>query len=500
MTHSRAIMLQGTGSDVGKSVLVAGLCRAFTRRGLTVRPFKPQNMSNNAAVTPDGGEIGRAQALQARACGVAPSVDMNPVLLKPQSDVGAQLVVRGKVSGNYQARDYHALRPTLMAPVMASFEALQREADIVVVEGAGGAAEVNLRDGDIANMGFAVEAGIPVVLVGDIERGGVIASLVGTVDLLEPDERALLVGFIVNKFRGDLSLFDEGVRIIEEKTTLPCIGVVPYLEEAALLPPEDSMNLPGRETVNEAADKSGTIHIAVPKLLHIANFDDLDPLVAEPDVRLTLVDPGTTLPGDADVIILPGTKTTLAAMRHFREQGWDIDLAAHRRRGGHVLGLCGGYQMLGNTISDPDGIEGQLGQEVGLGLLEIDTVISGKKTLVETVGVCVSNDASVRGYEMHMGVSKGEDTARPYLSFGERSDGATSPDGLVSGCYLHGLFTSDAFRSAFLGTIRRGAGNGINFDAMVETALDQIADRLETVLDVDALYAASAYADMRMMA
>ena len=348
-----AIMIQGTGSDVGKSLIVAGLCRAFARRGLTVRPFKPQNMSNNAAVTADGGEIGRAQALQARACGVAPVTDMNPVLLKPQSEIGAQVVVQGRIWGNAKARAYQALKGELLPKVLESFRRLSAQADLVIVEGAGSPAEVNLRAGDIANMGFAEAADLPVVLVADIDRGGVIATLVGSHAVIAPAEARRVAGYVINKFRGDVSLFDDGLRIITEHTGWPSLGVVPFFPVAARLPAEDAVALSHSRV---AEDRE--IRIAVPQLARIANFDDFDPLIAEPDVALDFVEPGRALPGDADLVVLPGSKATLADLAFLRDQGWDLDLRAHLRRGGRVLGICGGYQMLGRCISDPPGDRG----------------------------------------------------------------------------------------------------------------------------------------------
>ena len=479
---ARVLMLQGTGSDVGKSLLVAGLCRALVRRGLTVRPFKPQNMSNNAAVTVDGGEIGRAQALQARACGVAPSVHMNPVLLKPQTDIGAQVVVQGRVAGSARAADYQAKKRELLGAVLDSFGRMRAEADIVVVEGAGSPAEVNLRAGDIANMGFACAADVPVVLVGDIDRGGVIASLVGTHALLEPDERARVKGFLINKFRGDVRLFDGGLRIIEERTGWRSLGVVPWLHEAWNLPAEDAVAL---DTARGSSD--GAIRIAVPVLSRISNFDDFDPLALEPEVTLSMVRAGQPLPGDADLVILPGSKATIADLAFLRAQGWDVDLAAHWRRGGRVLGICGGYQMLGRRVADPQGIEGAPGEAPGLGLLDVETVLSGPKVLTEAAGVETATGASVAGYEMHMGRTDGADCARPMLRLdGGAADGAVSDDGRVAGCYLHGLFGSDAFRSAFLKGLG-GQGNGLAYEAVVERSLDAIADRLEACVDVDGL-------------
>jgi adenosylcobyric acid synthase len=475
-----ALMLQGTGSDVGKSLLVAGLCRAFTRRGLAVRPFKPQNMSNNAAVTVDGGEIGRAQALQARACGTPPTIEMNPVLLKPQGETGAQLIVRGRVAGTATAREYLRLRRGLMPRVLESFHRLAREADLVLVEGAGSAAEVNLRDGDIANMGFAEAADLPVVLVGDIERGGVIAQLVGTHLLLSEVERRRLAGFIVNKFRGDPRLFDSGIAEITARTGLASFGVVPWFEGAERLPAEDSLDL-SRYRGNGAR----AIKIAVLAYPRIANFDDLDPLAAEPDVTLALVRAGEAVPGDADLVILPGSKATLADLRFLRAQGWDIDILAHRRRRGAVLGICAGYQMLGTRVADPSGIEGPPGEASGLALLDVETLLEGDKRLVEVRGRADFADATVHGYEMHIGGTTGSATNAPMLRLEGGPDGAISADGRVMGCYVHGLFADDEFRHRFLDRLRPRAAQGIVFEAEIEAALDSLAAHLERNLDLD---------------
>jgi adenosylcobyric acid synthase len=516
-----ALMLQGTGSDVGKSLLVAGLCRALVRRGLAVRPFKPQNMSNNAAVTADGGEIGRAQALQARACGVRPSVHMNPVLLKPQSDIGAQVVVRGRVTGSARAADYQARKGELLEVVLDSFRRLGEGGgmdgggmdgggasdggdtiDVLVVEGAGSPAEVNLRAGDIANMGFARAAGVPVVLVGDIDRGGVIAGLVGTHALMEAGDRAMVRGYLINKFRGDVRLFDGGLTAIGAHTGWPCFGVVPWLAEAALLPAEDAVVL---ETWrSRPRDDGAAIRIAVPMLSRIANFDDFDPLAQEPGVSLTMVPPGRPLPGDADLVIVPGTKATIADLAFLRAQGWDIDLMAHWRRGGRVLGVCGGYQMLGRRIADPRGIEGPPGEAEGLGLLAVDTVLAGPKVLEEATGTELASGAAVAGYEMHMGRTGGPDAARPMLRLtpvgrgagrgGERGgdardDGAVSADGRVAGCYLHGLFASNPYRAALLARLGASGPSPLDYSGRIEESLDAIACRLEEHLDIDALLA-----------
>jgi adenosylcobyric acid synthase len=481
-------MLQGTGSDVGKSFLTAGLCRAFSRRGLAVRPFKPQNMSNNAAVTADGGEIGRAQALQARACGVAPVTDMNPVLLKPQTDIGAQVVVQGRIFGTAKARDYQALKPKLLPRVVESFRRLAGSANLVLIEGAGSPAEVNLRAGDIANMGFAEAVDVPVVLVGDIDRGGVIASLVGTWMLLQDSERARIRGFVVNKFRGDVQLFDDGLAIITEKTGLRGFGVVPWFAAARRLPAEDAVALDRPREANA----EGTIRVAVPMFSRIANFDDLDPLIAEPDITVRFVPPGEALPGDADLIVLPGSKATLGDLAFVRAQGWDVDISAHVRRGGFVLGLCGGYQMLGTAIEDPHGIEGPADRAAGLRLLDVKTELTGDKTLTEAVGTDLGTGAAVRGYEMHVGRTSGPGLDRPMLRLGDGSDGAVSADGRVMGCYLHGLFASDPFRHAFLDRLRARPASGVAYEVEIDRVLNDLADHLEAHLDLDRLLAAAA--------
>ncbi len=476
-----AIMFQGTGSNVGKSTLVAGVARALVRRGLKVLPFKPQNMSNNAAVTADGGEIGRAQALQARAARVVPTVHMNPVLLKPESDTGSQVIVQGRRMGSLRARAFGARKTELMPYVRDSFARLEREADIILVEGAGSPAEINLRAGDIANMGFALVAQVPVMLIGDIDRGGVIASIVGTHAVLEPDERALIKAFAVNKFRGDVALFDDGLLAIAERTGWPSLGVLPWFGEAHRLPAEDALDLEQR------GSGQGRFVVAVPILARIANFDDLDPLTQEPDVDLRLIPPGAPLPGDADLVILPGSKATIADLAFLRAQGWDIDLAAHLRRGGHVLGLCGGYQMLGRSIADPDGIEGPAGSVAGLGLLDIDTVLSGDKILQPVFARHLASDQPVTGYEIHLGRSTGSDCARPLLDIDGVPDGATSPDGRVQGCYVHGLFASDGFRKSYLAGF--GRQSSLAYEATVEATLDALADHCERHLDIEAIIA-----------
>ncbi len=480
--QARSLMFQGTGSDVGKSLLVAGLARAFTQRGLRVHPFKPQNMSNNAAVTADGGEIGRAQALQARAAGVPPSVHMNPVLLKPQSMTGAQIVVQGRVRGSAKAAEYQRLKAGLMPAVLDSFSRMRAEADLVLVEGAGSASEVNLRANDIANMGFSRAADVPVILIGDIDRGGVIASLVGTKAVLDPADAAMIQGFLVNKFRGDPALFADGMALIAERTGWAPLGLLPFLPEAAQLPAEDALALDHALPRRPGAK----LRIAVPVLPRIANFDDLDPLIAEPAVEVIRVRPGAALPGDADLVILPGSKATIADLAALRAAGFDIDIAAHVRRGGAVLGLCGGYQMLGREIADPDGVEGPPGTVPGLGLLDVTTVLGGDKRL-EPVAGTTAEGAGFTGYEMHIGTTEGPGRARPFAHLaGGAPEGAVSAEGLVSGTYVHGLFTAEAQRAAWLARFAAGAP-AIGYEARVEAALDTLGAHVAAHLDLDRL-------------
>ncbi|WP_100367501.1 cobyric acid synthase [Yoonia maricola] len=475
---TRAIMIQGAGSNVGKSMLVAGIARACVKRGMSVAPFKPQNMSNNAAVTADGGEIGRAQALQAMACGLDPLVDMNPVLLKPESEIGAQVIVQGKRFATMKARDYGKQKSKLMPPVLDSFRRIGKDRDLVIVEGAGSPAEVNLRAGDIANMGFASAANVPVVLVGDIDRGGVIAQLVGTHAVLPPEDEALIKGFAINKFRGDTTLFAEGMDIIAARTDWTPLGIIPWFADAWKLPAEDVMDIASR--------KGGAIKIAVPRLNRIANFDDLDPLTATADVTVEIIEAGRPLPGDADLVIIPGSKSTIADLAHFRAQGWDVDLAAHVRRGGHVLGVCGGYQMLGTEIIDDDGIEGAPARVPGLGLLNVRTVMVPHKRLALSEATYLATGDRVSGYEIHIGMTEGPDCNRAWLSLHGRNEGATSADGKVMGCYLHGLFAADAFRAAFLASIGKPV-TAHDYTQSIEDTLDALADHLEAHMDIHQL-------------
>jgi adenosylcobyric acid synthase len=480
---SRTLMIQGTGSDVGKSLLVAGLARAFANRGVRVAPFKPQNMSNNAAVTVDGGEIGRAQALQARAARLTPRIDMNPVLLKPQGASGAQIIVQGRVVGQAKALDYQEMKPRLLQPALDSYARLKAAADMVIIEGAGSAAEVNLRRNDIANMGFARAVDAPVALVGDIDRGGVIAQLIGCKAALDDDDAAMIEGFIVNKFRGDALLFDDGLRFVEERTGWRSLGLVPFFDAAARLPAEDAFGL---HTASH--DRGDGVVIAVPLLPHIANFDDLDPLKAEAGVRVMFLKEGEPLPPETQLVILPGSKATIADLVALRAYGWDIDILAHVRRGGRVFGVCGGYQMLGRVIRDPLGIEGPAGEAPGLALLDIETALTSEKTLTPVSGHAPMFDATFSGYEMHVGETSGPDCERPALRLTDgRIDGAVSRDGLVAGAYAHGLFADDSLRASLLHML--GAPpSPLRYEESIEDTLDALAAHCARHIDLDALW------------
>ena len=476
-------MIQGCGSDVGKSLLVAGLCRLLTNRGKVVRPFKPQNMSNNAAVTASGGEIGRSTALQALACRTPPTVDMNPVLLKPQSDMTAQLVVRGQRIETRHADAFARDRSDLLEIVLDSFRGLQREAEFVIVEGAGSPAETNLRAHDIANMGFAHAANVPVVLVGDIDRGHVIAALVGAHAVLDARDRERIRGFIINKFRGDAELFGAGLDTIATRTGWESFGVVPWLHAAGALPAEDAMQLEHGDSVRTDA----RVRIAIPHLPHIANFDDFDPLRFEPEVQLEFIAPGRPLPLDADLIILPGSKATIADLEFCRAQGWHIDLQAHVRRGGRVLGICAGYQMLGRSVEDPQRIEGPQTSSAGLGLLDVHSTMTAQKTLRPMAGVELTTGATIAGYEMHLGATSGPGASRPMIQFADGTfDGAASADGRILGCHLHGLFAAPAFRTAYL-AILGAHSKGEDHAQRVDRALDEVAVALESALAIDRL-------------
>jgi adenosylcobyric acid synthase len=476
-----ALMIQGCGSDVGKSTLVAGLCRLFTNRGLAVRPFKPQTMSNNAAVTADG-EIGRAQALQAAACRTPASVHMNPVLLKPQTDIGAQVIVQGRMQGSASARDFQGRKAALLGIAVESYRLLQAEADLMLVEGAGSPAETNLRTGDIANMGFAHAADLPVVLIGDIDRGHVIAALVGAHAVLDVADRDRIKGFVINKFRGDPALYDAGRREIAARTGWPDLGMAPWMAAARALPAEDAVVLDGK-----AAEGTGRVKIVALLLPRIANFDDFDPLRAEPSVDFAFIPPGRPLPGDADLVILPGSKASLADLAFLRAEGWDIDLLGHVRRGGRVLGICGGFQMLGRRLADPLGVEGPPGSAPGLGLLDVETTLTGTKTLQSVSGALTPSGAAFEGFEMHVGETSGPGAARPFARLASgASDGARSADGRIAGGYVHRLFDHPAARAALLAEIG-AASEPVHQATRVDAALDEIAAVLDRTLDVAAL-------------
>ena len=476
---AKAIMFLGTGSDVGKSLIVAGLARAFANRGLRVAPFKPQNMSNNAAVTSDGGEIGRAQALQARAARIPATVHMNPVLLKPESETGAQVIVQGKRKATLKARDFFRERANYMPAILESFHKLAENHDLILVEGAGSPAEVNLRDGDLANLGFASAANLPALLIGDIHRGGVIASIIGTFSVLSEADRKHVKGFIINKFHGDPDLFSEGKLYLERETNTACFGVIPYFASAGKLPAEDAVTLE-----HMVSTDSKGLKICVLRLPRIANFDDLDPLRLEPELNVQFISAGEAVPGDATLVIIPGSKSTMADLKALRDAGWDIDLKAHIRRGGRILGLCGGYQMLGRIIHDPQGLEGPPSSVEGLGLLNVETTLLPDKTTTETQAIHALSGQLINAYEIHLGKTTGPDCTRLFAQTANGPEGASSPDMLVTGTYLHGCFAADGFRHAFLKSLGMNAST-FAFDQTIEQTLDDLAAHLEAHLDLD---------------
>lgn len=473
---ARVLMVQGCTSDAGKSTLVAALCRWAYRHGLRVAPFKPQNMALNSAVTVDGGEIGRAQAVQAQACGLEPRIDFNPVLLKPNSDTGAQVIVHGRPVGNMDARNYHDYKRRAFDAVMASHKRLVESHDAVIVEGAGSPAEINLRDRDIANMGYAEAVDCPVILVADIDRGGVFAHLVGTLALLSLSERARIVGFVINRFRGDIALLQSGLDWLERETGKPVLGVLPYLH-GLHLEAEDALP---REHVDKPR---ALLRVVVPALPRISNHTDFDALRAHPEVDLHIAGPGQTLPC-ADIIVLPGSKSTRADLAWLREQGWDRAIARHLRYGGKVLGICGGLQMLGRAVHDPHGMEGTPGSSEGLGWLDLETVLEPHKQLHRVKGHLSFADASVEGYEIHCGVSRGSALANPFARLENgHSDGAISADGQVMGSYLHGLFDDPQTLSAVLRWAGLQNSAVVDVRALREASIERLADAVETHLN-----------------
>jgi adenosylcobyric acid synthase len=478
---SKTLMIQGTASDAGKSTVVAGLCRLLHRRGVAVVPFKPQNMALNSAVTCDGGEIGRAQAVQAQAAGLEPHSDMNPILLKPSSDMGAQVIVHGRAVAQMQARDYHHYKKVALAAVLASHARLEAQYELIMVEGAGSPAEINLREGDVANMGFAEAVDCPVVLVADIDKGGVFAQLVGTLELLSASERARVAGFIINRFRGDIQLLQPGLEWLEQRTGKPVFGVVPYLH-GLHLEAEDAVP---RDHIVTDQDK---FQIVVPVLPRISNHTDLDPLRLHPQVDLHFVGADQTIP-PADLIILPGSKNVRADLAWLRAQGWEQAISRHLRYGGRVIGICGGYQMLGAALHDPLGLEDVAGSSAGLGLLEIETTLEREKRLSRVSGQLTLQGAAVTGYEIHMGVSRGAGLARPAMLLGEGQEGAISADGQVLGSYLHGLFDHPDACSALLRWAGLRGVEAIDYFALREQGLERLADTLEAHLDLPRLEA-----------
>jgi adenosylcobyric acid synthase len=474
-TMTLTLMIQGTTSDAGKSVTVAGLCRVFKRRGLRVAPFKPQNMALNSAVTLEGGEIGRAQAVQAQACGLAPHTDMNPVLLKPNSDTGAQVIIHGKALRNMEAQDYHAYKKRAMSAVLESHKRLCEQYEVVVVEGAGSPAEINLRANDIANMGFAEAVDCPVVIVADIDRGGVFAHLVGTLDLLSATEQARVKGFIINRFRGDISLLQSGLDWLEERTGKKVLGVVPYIHDL-YLEAEDAID--SRQQLDEKA-----IKVVVPVLTRISNHTDFDVLRLHPQVDLCFIGKGESIP-PCDLIIIPGSKSTRRDLDYLRSNNWDADINRHLRYGGKVLGICGGFQMLGKAIHDPQGIEGDAGSSQGLGFLDMETTISSDKTLRQVKGQLSASKAKISGYEIHAGISSGPALDKPFAYLGSHSDGCLSDDGQIIGSYLHGLFDESETRNELLAWAGIAHVEALEYAAIIESNIDRLADCFEQHLDI----------------
>ena len=472
----RTLMVQGTTSDAGKTTVVAALCLLLKQRGVSVAPFKPQNMALNSAVTRDGGEIGRAQALQAIAAGIEPHTDMNPVLLKPSSDTGAQIIIHGRVRADMNARDYHQYKPIAMGAVLESHARLLAQYEAVIVEGAGSPAEINLRDRDIANMGFAEAVDCPVILVADIDRGGVFAHLVGTLSCLSQSERDRVIGFVINRFRGDIKLLEPGHDWLEAQTGKPVLAVLPYLH---------GLFLDAEDAVQAAQTSKGAFRVVVPSLPRMSNHTDFDALRAHPDVDLRFVREGEAIPG-ADLIILPGSKNTRGDLAWLQAQGWPAQLARHMRYGGKVIGICGGFQMLGSRVDDPHGVEGAAGGSEGLGLLEMETTLTREKRLAQVKGHCRfspdAHEATVIGYEIHMGESSGAALARPAFEIDGAAEGACSEDGQILGSYLHGMFDSAPACAALLHWAGLRSANVVDTAALREASLDRLADATEPLL------------------
>jgi adenosylcobyric acid synthase len=480
--QQKTLMVQGTTSDAGKSVLVTGLCRVLRRRNIQVAPFKPQNMALNSAVTADGGEIGRAQAVQAHACGLAPHIDFNPVLLKPNSDIGAQVIIHGKALTNMDARRYHNYKSTAMQAVLESHKRLCKQYDAIIVEGAGSPAEINLRDRDIANMGFAEAVDCPVIIVADIDRGGVFAHLVGTLQLLTPSEQQRVKGFVINRFRGDFKLLKPGIDWLEQHTSKPVLGTLPYLTgfhleaEDAIAQQQTKPNL-----------KDECLRVSVPVLSRISNHTDFDTLRLHPQVDLQFIGPHQTIP-NSDLIIIPGSKNVRQDLQWLRDQGWDKSIQKHLRYGGKLIGICGGFQMLGQTIADPYGIEGAAGQNDGLGLLDIETTLQPEKQLRQVIGSLTIADAAISGYEIHAGTTTGKSLNSPFAIIDDRSDGAVSPDQQIIGTYLHGLFDEPQALNALLQWAGLETPEPLDYQNIQEQQINRLADCIEQHLDLKKIF------------
>lgn len=478
------LMVQGTTSDAGKSTLVAGIGRVLHRRGVSVAPFKPQNMALNSAVTPDGGEIGRAQAVQAMACGVQTSVHMNPILIKPGSDTGAQIIVQGKAIGHFEATEFHHYKPQAMTAVLDSYEKLKSAHSVILVEGAGSPAEINLREGDIANMGFAERVDCPVILVTDIDRGGSFAHLIGTLACLSESEQARVCGFVINRFRGDESLLTPGIDWLESRTGKPVLGVIPYIQ-GFHLEAEDAIRV--EQQLNEPV-----LRVCVPVFPRISNHTDFDTLRLNDAVDLHYVGPNESIPA-CDLIILPGTKSVRQDLQHVLQTGWDEQIKRHVRYGGKVLGICGGYQMLGTSVSDPNGVEGTPGNSNGLGLLQLETILEPVKILENVQAKLVASGAPVVGYEIHMGTTRNVGEHKPFArvqgAAGQvRDDGACSDDDQVRGTYIHGLFdTMEAQKSLLQWASGGSSVEPVDYDAVCESEINRLADTLEHHFDFNKL-------------
>lgn len=476
---AKTLMVQGTTSDAGKSTLVTALCRWLQRQDIAVAPFKPQNMALNSAVTIDGGEIGRAQAVQAQACNLPPHTDMNPVLLKPNSDTGAQVIIHGKAVSNMDARFFHEYKTTAMSAVLESHQRLSEQYDVIVVEGAGSPAEINLRDRDIANMGFAEAIDCPVILIADIDRGGVFAHLVGTLELLSPSEKARVKGFVINRFRGDISLLQSGLDWLEQRTALPVLGVLPYLHNLHL-EAEDAIN-----TQQQAATES-QLTVVVPVYPRISNHTDFDPLRLHPQVNLQFIAPEQPIPA-ADLIILPGSKHVQADLDWLNNQGWQHAINKHLRYGGKLIGICGGFQMLGKQIHDPLGIEGESGSSEGLGLLDIETTLSEHKQLRNVAGKLSFTEATIHGYEIHAGESQGHALSLPFCQLEQGADGAISADGQIIGTYVHGLFEMQDTLAALLEWAGLEKPDSFDYHALRDREIDRLADLIDQHMDTATL-------------